>query len=280
MALVVPYDRVRARLVFERSLNEETTARLSNQHLGRLAEYLRNRDFPIDHDDLMTDVEEGLWFRSEIPERYGMGSSGALCAAVYNEYRFSERNVNDLRQLQITLASMESFFHGTSSGIDPLCIYLHTPVFAKGTRNPTVWQPSGKSSYLKTFLLDTGIAGNTGDQVKIFREKMTSPGFLKNYQRTYIPTVNQIVDDSIKGRLSIDSLRRLSEQQLTIFREAIPEKFLQYWMQGIETGRYALKLCGSGGGGYLLGFTLDPALALQDLGGYELIEFESLSAVQ
>jgi mevalonate kinase len=35
----------------------------------------------------------------------------------------------------------------------------------------------------------------------------------------------------------------------------IPPTFQEIWMRGIYTGMYALKLCGSGGGGMLLGFT-------------------------
>ncbi len=35
----------------------------------------------------------------------------------------------------------------------------------------------------------------------------------------------------------------------------IPEEFIHHWKEGIENNDYILKLCGSGGGGYLLGFT-------------------------
>ena len=37
----------------------------------------------------------------------------------------------------------------------------------------------------------------------------------------------------------------------------IPDSFHQLWQQGIDTNDYYLKLCGSGGGGYILGFTKD-----------------------
>jgi mevalonate kinase len=35
----------------------------------------------------------------------------------------------------------------------------------------------------------------------------------------------------------------------------VPEKYKQVWENGVKTGNYSLKLCGSGGGGYILGFT-------------------------
>jgi len=37
----------------------------------------------------------------------------------------------------------------------------------------------------------------------------------------------------------------------------IPGDFLGVWEQGLERDDFRLKLCGSGGGGYLLGFTED-----------------------
>ena len=42
----------------------------------------------------------------------------------------------------------------------------------------------------------------------------------------------------------------------------IPESFHQLWQKGIETNDYYLKLCGSGGGGFILGFTQDFEKAL------------------
>jgi mevalonate kinase len=41
----------------------------------------------------------------------------------------------------------------------------------------------------------------------------------------------------------------------------IPKKFHSLWKKGIDTNAYYLKLCGSGGGGYILGFTQDIAKA-------------------
>ena len=35
----------------------------------------------------------------------------------------------------------------------------------------------------------------------------------------------------------------------------IPDKYKDIWLKGINSNAYYLKLCGSGGGGYILGFT-------------------------
>ena len=37
----------------------------------------------------------------------------------------------------------------------------------------------------------------------------------------------------------------------------IPSNFKKLWTDGIENKDYYLKLCGSGGGGFLIGFTRD-----------------------
>jgi mevalonate kinase len=35
----------------------------------------------------------------------------------------------------------------------------------------------------------------------------------------------------------------------------IPRLFKKLWKKGLDTGDYYLKLCGAGGGGFILGFT-------------------------
>jgi len=50
----------------------------------------------------------------------------------------------------------------------------------------------------------------------------------------------------------------------------IPDSFHQLWKNGIETNDYYLKLCGSGGGGYILGFTEDYQKTKKLLEDYKL----------
>jgi mevalonate kinase len=50
----------------------------------------------------------------------------------------------------------------------------------------------------------------------------------------------------------------------------IPEQFHSVWQRGIDTNDYYLKLCGSGGGGYILGFTKDLEKAKRSLKDYKL----------
>ena len=57
---------------------------------------------------------------------------------------------------------------------------------------------------------------------------------------------------------------------LNHFKPMIPAQFHDLWKQGLETNDYYLKLCGSGGGGYILGFAPDFNKAQQALKDYKL----------
>ena len=57
---------------------------------------------------------------------------------------------------------------------------------------------------------------------------------------------------------------------LANFKPMIPSAFHKVWENGIQTNEYYLKLCGSGGGGYILGFTEDYEKAQKSLKDYKL----------
>ena len=73
----------------------------------------------------------------------------------------------------------------------------------------------------------------------------------------------------IEERVDINGkiIKKLSKVVLENFKPMIPKNFHQLWAKGIESHDYYLKLCGSGGGGYILGFSEDfekAKLALKD----------------
>ena len=41
------------------------------------------------------DIKRGLFFKSSIPIGYGLGSSGALVSAVYNQYFFNKIEISE-----------------------------------------------------------------------------------------------------------------------------------------------------------------------------------------
>ena len=63
---------------------------------------------------LDSDIENGLYFESTIPESYGLGSSGAVVAAIYESYKQEVGVDLEINDLKLILSNIESFFHGQS----------------------------------------------------------------------------------------------------------------------------------------------------------------------
>ncbi len=266
-ALVIPWPEVSAVL----AINPQPLGSIdlaSNHILVEFAKWLKeNEDSALPELDIarmFVDIEQGLCLQSSIPMGYGMGSSGALCAAIYNEYgkkkiEFSEDpDTEKLLAVKKMLGAMESWFHGTSSGIDPLCIYFNLPLVIEGNGKMKTWRIENlRKSGLQVFLLDTGLTGNTGKLVTDFRMKLLGQSLNESFTKQYIPLVNEIVGEFVEGRPSYDSLVQLSLFQWRIFHDMIPGTFCRIWEYGFNWEYYICKLLGSGGGGYILGFTPD-----------------------
>jgi len=231
-------------------------------------------------DVLKVDVANGMYFDSSIPQGYGVGSSGALVAAIYDKYVIDKITVLEnltrekLLKLKIIFAKMESFFHGKSSGLDPLNSYLSLPILINSNDNiESTSIPSqnhlGKGA---VFLLDSGITGDTAPMVQLFMEKMKQEGFRTMLKNQFIKHTDACVEDFISGNVKslFGNLKQLSHVVLDNFKPMIPTKFHKLWKQGIDTNEYYLKLCGSGGGGYILGFTQDIDKAKKALKDYNL----------
>ena len=82
----------------------------------------------------------------------------------------------------------------------------------------------------------------------------------------YYILYNQCIQFLRKGDKErfFSSLKELSVLQFEYFREMILPEYESVWMQGLESGEFYLKLCGAGGGGYLLGFATDKQV-IEDL---------------
>jgi mevalonate kinase len=169
---------------------------------------------------------------------------------------------------------MEAFFHGKSSGLDPLNSYLSIPILINSKDNiEATGIPSQKTSGKgAVFLLDSGIIGETAPMVSIFMENMKQKGFRKMLKNQFIKHTDACVEDFLKGDIKslFNNTKKLSKVVLNHFKPMIPQQFHELWQKGIETNDYYLKLCGSGGGGYILGFTEDIEKAKFSLKDYKL----------
>ena len=235
----------------------------SNDDLLGLLQYLEKLqaagNLPDDFDigRFMEQVIGGLFFHSSIPEAYGAGSSGALVAAIYDEFGSGSSRIGsqDFTRLRRILGQIESYYHGTSSGIDPLCCYLNKPILFDGDVAYPVNVPASPPG-TGFFLLDTGSPGMTGPMIEYFKSRIQEPGFLDMINNSMIPLIERNIDLMLEtdSRLS-ENMQRLSEMQYTSFRRMIPQAFLRIWQYGLQSGLFSLKLCGSGGGGYIIGYT-------------------------
>ena len=282
--LSIPYNFYNGALKIESDLSGE--AKISNLELSKFATYLKEvqKENPslvqFDLDALQNDIEQGMYFDSSIPQGYGVGSSGALVAAIYDKYAFNKITVLEnlerqkLSSLKEIFAAMESFFHGKSSGLDPLNSYLSLPILINSKENI---EPAGIPSQTQNgkgavFLLDSGIVGETAPMVSIFMENMKQESFKKVMKEKFITKTNACVENFLSGDFKslFGNVKELSNVVLENFKPMIPKQFHQLWKQGIESNAYYLKLCGSGGGGYILGFTEDLEKAKEALNGHKL----------
>ena len=264
--LSIPYNFYNGALKVDENPTQE--AFKSNESLKRFVDYLRNLDKELvtfDIDTLQKDVDSGMYFDSSIPQGYGVGSSGALVAAIYDKYASNKITVLEnltrekLLKLKTIFSEMESFFHGKSSGLDPLNSYLSLPILINSKDNiEATGIPSQKTEGKgAVFLLDSGIVGETAPMVSIFMENMKNEGFRSMLKDQFIKHTDACVDDFLKGDIKslFKNTKQLSKVVLNNFKPMIPSQFHELWKNGLDTNDYYLKLCGSGGGGYILGFT-------------------------
>ncbi|WP_417213160.1 mevalonate kinase [Bizionia sp.] len=279
--LSIPYNFYNGALKVAENPTESSIK--SNLSLKRFADYLEQINpelVTFDIATLIADVEAGMYFDSSIPQGYGVGSSGALVAALYDQYAQNKITVLEnltrekLIQLKTIFSEMESFFHGKSSGLDPLNSYLSIPILINSQDNiEATGIPSqtadGKGA---VFLLDSGVVGETAPMVRIFMENMKQEGFRNMLKNQFIKHTDACVDDFLKGDVKslFKNTKQLSKVVLNHFKPMIPLQFHELWQKGIETNEYYLKLCGSGGGGYILGFTEDIDQAKKSLSDYKL----------
>ena len=282
--LSIPYNFYNGALKSDENPTEE--AKKSNQSLVKFVAYLKQLQteqpelVTFNIDVLQNDVNNGMYFDSSIPQGYGVGSSGALVAAIYDKYATNKITVLEnltrekLLQLKSIFSNMESFFHGKSSGLDPLNSYLSLPILINSKDNIEAAGIPSQSATGKgaVFLLDSGIVGETAPMVNIFMENLKDQGFRNMLKSQFIKYTDSCVENFLQGDIKslFKNTKELSKVVLSNFKPMIPEQFHQIWQNGIETNDYYLKLCGSGGGGYILGFTEDFEKAKKSLKDYKL----------
>ena len=282
--LSIPYNFYNGALKVDEKPSDKAIK--SNKELKRFSTYLENlneeKSTPVrfDLESLNADLEKGMYFDSSIPQGYGVGSSGALVAALYDKYALEKITVLEnlskekLLKLKTIFSKMESFFHGKSSGLDPLNSYLSLPILinSKDSIEPAGIPSQTQNGNGAVFLLDSGVIGETAPMVQIFMDSMKQEGFRNIIKDKFVKHTDACVDNFLAGDFKslFGNIKHLSNVVLDNFKPMIPKQFHELWKKGIETNDYYLKLCGSGGGGYILGFTEDFEKAKKALKDHKL----------
>lgn len=271
MALTLPYDKFSGQLSYPTD-SKNADAKSSNLGIRKFCRHIlanhTDDSFKVNFQKLSAELDNGLFFESNIPQGFGLGSSGALVAAIFMRYIERAGDYKDdlksltkdkILSLKKYLGVLEGYFHGTSSGMDPLSIIMNEPLLLKSNKDIVKVQipkqkPNGKNVI---FLLNTGLPRNTEGLVTAFNEVCESDAFVENLNNELIANTNEAIDSFLKEDTDTmyDRVGRISKFQLENMDFLIPEKYHSIFRQGLNEQKYFLKICGSGGGGYMLGFT-------------------------
>ena len=278
-ALAVPLPLFSSKWEFALQLSPAELAARQMQ-LPQLADYL---DRLQQRGELLAQLDvagfrqalvEGLVFESNIPTGYGVGSSGALVAAVFDSWQLAVGSwQSDLIQLKKALAQMEAFFHGTSSGADPLVCFLQKTVLLGGVAGAKIVELPNDPVTHQIFLLDTGIQRQATPFIEYFLGEMKNEAFAERCRTELLPLVEVAIAAFLvgNGRLVFEEMHRIGSFQLRFLERLIPQKLQPVWQQGLDSQVFKLKVCGAGGGGFLLGITPDFEATKKVLVGQKLL---------
>lgn len=206
-----------------------------------------------------------LGIDSDIPRGYGLGSSGSLTALVWERFASAPLDADHAR-LRGLLGELEGFFHGTSSGLDPLVCHLRCPVVvgsggsavALPQNEPTLPQPTSGGRW---FLYDSGHRRDGGAAIARFSESCQREAWRRDVLDPMWAQVDALVDyAALRSRPSeaVAAMRTLSRLQLNHLGFLIPGHVQPDWSRWLAEDHAYLKLCGAGGGGYFLGYAPAP----------------------
>ncbi len=259
MALSVPFPEYHGQLAFD----TDGKHRESTNEIQKFFNYLKTGipenelHFLFDLERFSFDLERGLYFDSNIEQRYGIGSSGALVAALFSRYAFPADLGNKLSPeiLKGNFAVLESFFHGRSSGLDPLVSYLNKPMLIDSGKQIVPVDFHLEQTGMALALIDTHTTGATGPLVQHFIDLFNLPEFEQAFQQQFVPANNACIESLLIGDKPnfFLNLGQLVKFQLYHFHRMIPVNYHRV-ISFAHCEKVYIKLLGSGGGGFLLAF--------------------------
>ncbi|MCB9092092.1 MAG: hypothetical protein H6620_05985 [Halobacteriovoraceae bacterium] len=215
----------------------------------------------LDLDRFEEALKDNWAFDSNIPHGYGIGSSGALCAAIYDQFKVSFTEESDLRK---RLAIMESYFHSTSSGIDPYISlnkrnYLLNNKSLEEVPNFREIFRKYRDQSVGFYLVDSGFSRQASPFIELFKENLQD----KDYHNYMVTEYRSLNDHCIESFMSAsvsdfkDNYLKLCEVQHNVFSEMMFSEITKENESLLKEQKGGIKLCGAGGGGFYLMVVFD-----------------------
>ncbi len=176
------------------------TSPFPEKELFRFLEYLQNTGTfkeLLNLSAFETDLHEGWALDSNLPMGYGLGSSGTVVAAVYDRYGLV--TIQDPLELRNLFAEMEAFFHGKSSGIDPLESFLGKPFRITAEKLELLGEDLLDRG-ISVCLFDTKTERKTKPLVEYFHTMQEDPAYRKGFEQEYLPLVRTCMDTLIDNQ--------------------------------------------------------------------------------
>ncbi len=203
--------------------------------------------------DRLNQLEKSVIFDSNIPIGYGAGSSGALTAAVA-DYALIKARGYSIEQLKSVLASVENYFHGSSSGTDPLVSFLNSGIVIEKESIELV-SPLLNAFNFDIYLVDSGKSRSTEPLVKAYKKELKDSKAFENASKEMAHISDLTLDSFLEiNPKTLVLINQLSQLQLEHFQNFIPDEIFKLWKEGLKKENVFFKMCGAGGGGYFLAF--------------------------
>jgi mevalonate kinase len=211
---------------------------------------------------MVDDHRTGWRYAANIPIGYGLGSSGAFVAALYDRY---VAGPGDASPMEI-MARMEGYFHGTSSGMDPMVALTAMAAYKDEVGASHMIEDPGWPAGMHVYLLDSGIGRTTAPLVVTYKAMCEDPAFLKRVMHELRPMVELAIHAYLQqaSDLLLQAISEIALFQRTHFQAMIPPAVRARWDALSALPGVRVKLCGAGGGGYFLVIS-DHALHAPDL---------------